>query len=103
MIAALHRDFGGTALREFVSPEFIVVRGPLCEGKIEIKPGCKPKKQRPIKLTGERREALIDLIKESEKRDKMEDGVSEWSSPAFVVAKKGSSKWRLVVDFRALN
>ena len=103
LTAALHRDFGGTALRKDVPPEFIVVRGPLCEGKIEIKPGHQPKKQRPIHLNGERREALIELIKESERRGKMEDGIGEWSSPAFVVAKKGSSKWRLVVDYRALN
>ena len=32
----------------------------------------------------------------------MEEGQGEWSSPAFVVAKKGG-KWRGVVDFRALN
>ncbi len=34
---------------------------------------------------------------------KEEDGMGEWSSPAFVVAKEGSSKWRGVVDFAALN
>ena len=33
---------------------------------------------------------------------KVEEGQSAWSSPTFLVAKKGG-KWRGVVDFRALN
>jgi len=45
----------------------------------------------------------VELVQQWVKDGKVESGMSEWSSPAFVVAKKGTSKWRGVVDFRALN
>ena len=103
LIETLHKDYDGVVLRPDVPPENIIKRGPYGEGTIEIKPGYPPKNQRPIHLTGERREALIELVKSWVKDGKVEEGRSEWSSPAFVVAKKGTSKWRGVVDFRALN
>jgi hypothetical protein len=102
-INRIHQKFDGEVLRPDVPPENIIQRGPLGIGHIVLKPGCIPKRQRPIHLTGERREALLKLVQEWEKAGKVEDGVSDWSSPAFVVAKKGTSKWRGVVDFRALN
>ena len=46
---------------------------------------------------------MIELVRSWLGDGKVEEGRSEWSSPAFVVAKKGTSKWRGVVDFRALN
>ena len=58
--------------------------------------------QRPIHLVGERRDALIELVHGGMLEGKVENGCGEWSSPAFVVARKGG-KWRGVVDFRALN
>ena len=72
------------------------------EGSIELKPGTVPKKQRPIHLTGERLQALTDLVDEWIADKKVEDGRSAWSTPTFVVAKKGG-KWRGVADFRAVN
>jgi hypothetical protein len=100
--AALRRDFEGEVLRDRIWGERIV-RGPLGEGKIELKPGSVAKKQRPIHLTGERHRALCDLVDEWVRDKKVEEGVpSAWSSPTFVVAKK-QGKWRGVVDFRALN
>ena len=41
---------------------------------------------------------MIALVEEWMRDKKVEDGAGEWSSPAFVVAKKGG-KWRGVVDF----
>lgn len=102
LVEGIERDYGGAVLREDVPPENIIPRGPHGEGRIVIKPGCQARKIRPIHLTGERREALIELVREWVKGGKVEDGQGEWSSPAFVVAKKGG-KWRGVVDFRALN
>ena len=102
LIEAIHRDFDGTVLRENVPPENIIPRGPYGEGHIRIKQGYQAKKQRPIHLVGERREALIELVQDWMRDGKVENGRGEWSSPAFVVAKKGG-KWRGVVDFRALN
>ena len=102
LIENIHKDYDGEVLCEKVPPGPRPVRGPFGEGEIELKPGARAKKQRPIPLTGERREAMIKLVEEWENEGKVEDGASEWSSPAFVVAKKGG-KWRGVVDFRALN
>jgi len=98
----LIRDFEGSVLRNNVPPENLIPRGPHGWGHIELFPGARPKKCYPIRLEGERREALIELVKDWENQGKVEQGVSEWSSPAFVVAKK-NGKWRGVVDFRALN
>ena len=100
--AAIHKDFNGKVLRDALFPGEQPIRGPLGEGKIELKPGAVAKKQRAILLTGPRREAMLALVDDWEKNGKVEPGYSEWSSPAFVVAKKGG-KWRGVVDFRALN
>jgi hypothetical protein len=79
------------------------VRGPLGQAKIEIKPGCSNVKQRAFQLAGDRREALIKLIRDLEKEGKIEEGVSDWSSPAFPVSKKDPGKWILVIDYRKLN
>jgi hypothetical protein len=79
------------------------VRGPLGQAKIEIKPGFSNVKQRAFQLAGDRREALIKLIRDLEKEGKIEEGCSDWSSPAFPVPKKDPGKWRLVIDYRKLN
>ena len=101
LIQALHRDYDGEVLRDRVFPN-PPARGPYGYGRIELKPGAVPKKGRAISLSGERREAMIALVEEWMRDGKVEDGQGPWSSPAFVVAKKGG-KWRGVVDFRALN
>ena len=79
------------------------VRGPFGEASITLKPGVTPKKQRPFQMHGERLEAWKKLIDQLIADGKIEEGVSEWNSPSFPVAKKESGKWRLVDDFRALN
>ena len=99
--AAIRKDYEGRVLRDqiwFDKPP----RGPFGEGRIELKPGTVPKKQHAIRLTGERHKALCDMVEEWERDGKVEPGQSAWSSPTFVVAKKGG-KWRGVVDFRAPN
>ena len=101
-IEALHTDFDGKVLRDKIFPGEQPIRGPLGEGRIELKVGAIAQKQRAIPLTGERRDAMIALVDDWVASGKVERGYSEWSSPAFVVAKKGG-KWRGVVDFRKLN
>ena len=101
-IKALHEDFDGKVLRDKIFPGEQPIRGPLGEGRIELKAGAIAQKQRAIPLTGERRDAMIALVDDWVASGKVERGYSEWSSPAFVVAKKGG-KWRGVVDFRKLN
>ena len=68
-----------------------------------MKPGIIPRIQRPFAITGERREAMIEIIEEFERLQLIEPSVSPWLSPAFPVKKKEAGKWRLVVDYRMLN
>lgn len=48
-------------------------------------------------------EAWKKLIDQLIEDGKIEEGISEWNSPSFPVAKKEAGMWRLVHDFRALN
>ena len=79
------------------------VRGPFGLAEIKIREGVIPVKQRPFSLIGERREAMMKCIEEFEDWGILERGVSPWLSPAFPVKKKEADKWRLVVDYRAVN
>ena len=73
------------------------IRGPYGEAKLEMKPGIVPHIQRPFAITGERRQAMIDIISEFEDWGLLEQGISPWLIPAFPVKKKEAGKWRLVV------
>ncbi len=77
LIEAIHRDYDGSVLRTDVPKKNIIPRGPHGEGKIEIRPGCIPKRCHPIHLLGERRQALVDLVKQWEENGKVESGVGE--------------------------
>ena len=52
---------------------------------------------------GERNEAMEKIIGEFIDRGWLEPCHSEWASPCFVVPKKVTGEWRLVVDYRGLN
>ena len=101
LIEEIRASYDGTVLRESVWPN-PPVRGPHGYGRIELKEGAVAKKMHHIFLTGPRREAMINLVKEWMRDEKVEDGYGEWVSPAFVVSKKGG-RWRGVVDYRAFN
>ena len=64
IVEGIHRDYDDVVIRKDVPPEYLVPKGPegLAEGTITIKPGYSPKLQRPIHVTGERREALIEHV-----------------------------------------
>ena len=79
------------------------VRGPFGEATIILKPGAVPVKQRMFQIQGERRKAWNEGIEKLEREQKLEDGVSAWSSPSFPVPKKVPGTYRIVVDYRALN
>lgn len=94
-ITALHQDFEGKVLRDRIWAGDIE-RGPFGFGRIELKPGAAAVCRRPIYLTGERHDAMVAMVEEWERDGKVESGRSEWSSPAFVVAKKeenGEAWW----------
>ena len=69
---------------------------------MELIPGALTRKQRPIPMHGETLTAMNQALGELLRDQKIESGMSAWSSPMFVVAKK-VEKGRLVVDFRASN
>ena len=79
------------------------VRGPHGEATIELKPGVTPSKIRPYQMKGERGEAWRKMIDDLEKAGKIEDGLSPWNSPFFVVSTKVLNKYYLVVQYRRLN
>ena len=68
------RDFKDTVFRGRVWPN-PPKRGPNGEAQIELKPGTEPKKQRPIHMAGERREAFLNLTKDWLTDQKIEPGV----------------------------
>ena len=62
--------------------------------------------QRSFRLAPDRQQVLSGLVQELVDRKWVEaaNGESEWSSPAFPVAKPGKpNEFRLVIDYRALN
>ena len=63
------------------------VRGPYGDCTLNIIHD-KPKKQRPFRPIGERRDALRDLIQQFIDRGWVEPSNSKWCSPAFTVPKK---------------
>jgi hypothetical protein len=100
-VAAIHKEYAEIVLRDKIwDKEY--VRGPDGYGHIELKPGAEPMCRRPIHLTGERYDAMVKMVDGWVLNKTVENGRGPWSSPAFVVAKKGG-KWRGVVDFRSLN
>lgn len=53
-------------------------------------------------LTKEKLIALTDIVQTLIKEDKIEPSLSPYNSPVFVI-KKRNGKWRMLVDFRAVN
>jgi hypothetical protein len=104
MRETIFQRFTGTVLRSDIVPN-PPVRGSAEIGyaRIDLVPGTKPKKQRPIRLAGPKLDAMEQIADFWIEKELAKDGVSPWSSPAFPVAKKGTVKWRGVVDFRWLN
>ncbi len=49
------------------------------------------------------RAAWSEGIEKMERKLKLEDGASAWSSPSFLVLKKTPGTYRIVVDYRAFN
>ena len=78
-------------------------RGPHGQATFQLKPDAEPKTIRPFTLVGERREAMNKMISQLEEEGKIEQGVSEWTSPAFHVPKKNKGEYRLVIDYRYTN
>ncbi|KAL6036362.1 hypothetical protein STEG23_004443, partial [Scotinomys teguina] len=53
-------------------------------------------------LTTEKLQALEELVQEQLNAQHIEESISPWNSPVFVIKKK-SGKWRMVTDLRAIN
>ena len=83
------------------------IRGPFGIAKIQLKEGAKPLHRKFFRCSGEREEALDNMIQKLISRGWVVESRSEWSSQAFVVPKpvgsSGEKQWRLVLDYRYLN
>ena len=99
---ALLDEFGDTCLSGKYKPN-PPVRGPFGEAEIWLKPDVRPVSVPPYQLSGERREALTDLVNKAREMGKIEDGKGPWNTPAFPVPKTVAHRWRLVQDFRPQN
>ena len=65
--------------------------------------GGKPVVARAFRLRPEEEQLMRGQVDQLVERGALRPCVSEWSSPAFFVSKKGTKERRLVVDYRALN
>ena len=58
---------------------------------------------RPYKTGWKQREIIEEQVDEWVKNGIIKPSMSEWSFPCLLVAKKGTDKQRLCIDFRSLN
>ena len=109
LVDKIKKDFAKTSLSgaTMANPP---IRGPHGACMFELLPGSQPRKARPCRLVGEREAAIAELLHELHDRGWLENAVSDWGSPCFVIPKRGGykesgkkSEWRLVVDYRWLN
>ena len=98
----LLEEFGESSLSGKYVPN-PPVRGPDGEAQIWLKPDAKPVSVPPFQLTGERRQALSELVERARETGKLEDGRGPWNTPAFPVPKKTPGTYRLVQDLRPQN
>ncbi len=80
-------------------------RGPLGTSKIHLKESTIPKSQRGFRMVGAKEAAIREITEEFIERGWIEECIdgSAWASNAFVVPKKDTGKFRLVIDYRYLN
>ena len=97
LINAYPRLFSGVANKN--PPE----HGRFGTAKIKLKPNPKIYRHQEYQLQGDRAEAMKKLLAEFIERGWIEPSDSEWARPAFIVPKKETGEWTLVVDYRGLN
>ena len=100
--STLLADFGQDVLSGKL-PKDPPIRGPFGLAKIELVPRASPRRHRSFKMTGEREEALKQILEEYCAMGWLEPSFSDWGSPCFVVPKKVAPEWHVVVEYRALN
>ncbi|WP_216634147.1 hypothetical protein, partial [Klebsiella pneumoniae] len=75
------------------------LRGPFGVCKIELKESARPLHKKIFRCSGEKEQALSEMIEKLIKRKWILPSKSEWTSQAFVVPKppdgSGQEKWRL--------
>ena len=90
LIEGLMRNFTGSVLRSDVPVENLIPRGEglLGWGVIELKPDARARKSYPIHLVGEKREAMVELVREWEAQGKVEEGKVSGVAPRFWCQKR---------------
>lgn len=77
------------------------------EQSIPLKPGVAPIYKKPYRIPHSQQRVIDEEIQKMLHNDIIEEASSPWSSPVLLVPKKadanGQKKWRLVVDYRAIN
>lgn len=77
------------------------------EQSIPLKSGVAPIYKKPYRIPHSQQQVVEEEIQKMLDNDIIEEASSPWSSPVLLVPKKadenGQKKWRLVVDYRAIN
>ena len=108
LIAQIRKEFKDVLEQPIYAKDINpAIRGPFGVARIELKEGAKPMHKKFFRCSGEREEALKEMIAKLISRGWIVPSKSEWTSQAFVVPKPpdatGKKRWRLVLDYRYLN
>ena len=79
------------------------VTGAFSKATIPLKEGYRPRRHHDFQMKKEQERAMINILKEFIEPGWIEPCSSEWASPCFVLSKRVTGEWRLVVDYGDLN
>ena len=79
------------------------VRTAFEEARIPLKQGYRARRHRHFQTKGERKQAMVKILKEFLERCWIQPFSSKWTSPCFVVLKNVAEEWRVLVDYRNVN
>ena len=102
--SALHRDYDHDVLSGKFSwiNEDSPIGGPHCEARVHLKMGAQARAIHPIRLAGEKLNAMKEIAEGWCANGQAEPSSSNWRHPSFRVKRK-DGKYRGVVDFKWLN
>ena len=79
------------------------VRGAFERATIPLNQGYRRQRHLDLHMKGERQQAMVKILTELIERVWTEPCSMQWAPPRFVIPKKVTGEWRLIVDYRDLN
>jgi hypothetical protein len=87
----------------FVGPDNQLGHTDILQHHIDVDPKHKPVRMRAYRMGPKQKEAFDDMTEQLIAQDVIENSLSPWAAPCFLVAKKCGKTFRVVVDYRRLN